>query len=202
VRTPREPTSQELAALLARRRQLQEMRTMERNRRPTVHPSQQPALAEHLAWLERQIAEVDQALTAVVRASPAWAEKAALLRSIPGVGPVATATLLGCLPELGRLDHREAAALAGVAPMNADSGTHTGARRICGGRAPVRTALYMAVVAGIRCNPVIRALYRRLHQEQGKPKKVAMVACMRKLLTIANALLRDGAPWRPEGAVA
>jgi transposase len=200
VRTPRAPTSQELAALLARRRQLQEMRTAERNRRPMVPASQQPALAEHLAWLERQLGEVDKALAAVLRASPAWQEKAVLLRSIPGVGPVVTATLLGCLPELGTLDRHEAAALAGVAPLNADSGTRTGARHIGGGRAAVRTALYMAVVCGIRRNPVIRARYRRLHEQEGKPKKVAIVACMRTLLSIANAVLRDGQPWCPRSA--
>ena len=202
VRAPRAPTSQELAALLARRRQLQEMRVAERNRRSTVPASQQPALAEHLAWLERQLGEVDKALAAVLRASPAWQEKAVLLRSIPGVGPVVTATLLGCLPELGTLDRHEAAALAGVAPLNADSGTRTGARHIGGGRAPVRTALYMAAVCGIRRNPVLRARYQRLHEREGKPKKVAIVACMRTLLITANAVLRDGVPWRPETAMA
>jgi transposase len=165
-----------------------------------VHGSQRPALEEHLAWLERQIGEVDRALDGTLRASPAWQAKAALLRSIPGVGPVVAAALLGGLPELGTLDRHEAAALAGVAPLNRDSGTRSGPRHIWGGRAPVRTALYMAVVSGIRHNPAIRALYRRLHEQAGKPKKVAMVACMRKLLTIANALLRDGMPWSAEGA--
>lgn len=191
-------TAQELAALLARRRQLQEMRTAERTRRPTVPASQQPALAEHLIWLERQLGEIDQTLTRTLRASPLWHDKAVLLRSIPGVGPVVTATLLGCLPELGTLDRHQAAALVGVAPLNQDSGTRSGPRRIWGGRAPVRTALYMAVVCGIRRNPIIQAHYHRLCA-QGKPPKVAIVACMRKLLTIANAIVRDGVPWSAEG---
>lgn len=192
-------TAQELAALLARRRQLQQMRTAERNRQTTVPTSQQPALEEHLAWLERQIGAVDGELARTLRASPLWHDKAVLLRSIPGVGPVVTATLLGCLPELGTLDRHEAAALVGVAPLNQDSGTHAGPRRIWGGRAPVRTALYMAVVCGIRRNPVIQDHYRRLCG-QGKPPKVAIVACMRKLLTIANAIVRDGVPWSAQGA--
>lgn len=205
MQPPARPTpdvvTQELAALLARRRQLQEMRTAERNRRPTVHASQLPALEEHLAWLERQSGELDGALARTLRASPLWQEKATLLRSIPGIGPVVSATLLGCLPELGTLDRQEVAALAGVAPLNQDSGTRTGPRHIWGGRAPVRTALYMAVVCGIRRNPVIRALYLRLHEQAGKPKNVAIVACMRKLLTIAHAVLRDGVPWCPAAAV-
>lgn len=193
-------TAQELAGLMARRRQLQEMRTAEGNRAPRVPASQQPALAEHLAWLERQISEIDAALADTLQASPVWQAKATLLRSIPGIGPVVTATLLGSLPELGTLDRHEAAALAGVAPLACDSGARSGTRHIWGGRATVRSALYMAVVAGIRHNPVIRALYRRLRDERHKPPKVAMVACMRKLLTIANAILRDGTPWALEAA--
>ena len=192
------PTTQELASLLRRRRQLQEMRTAERNRRPTVPASHLPALETHLAWLTAQIATVDAELADTLRASPLWHAKATLLRSIPGIGPVVTATLLGCLPELGTLSRQEAAALVGVAPMNQDSGTRTSSRHIWGGRATVRTALYQAVVSGIRHNPVLRALYQRLHGQAGKPPKVAMVACMRKLLTIANAVVRDGVPWSPE----
>lgn len=194
-----EATSQEVAALLARRRQPQEMRTAEENRRAAVPASQQPAVVEHLAWLDRQIGAVDQAVAQTLAASPVWQAKAAVLRSIPGVGPVVTATLLGCLPELGTLDRHEAAALVGVAPFNQDSGARSGPRHIRGGRAPVRTALYMAVVCGIRHNPVIKAHYRHLC-DQGKAKNVAIVACMRKLLTIANAVVRDGVAWTPPAA--
>lgn len=196
-------TAQELASLLVRRRQLLAMRTAEKNRRPTLTPRLRPALEEHLRWLERQIRDLDAALETTIRASPLWQAKATVLRSIPGIGAVVSATLLGELPELGTLDRGQIAALAGLAPHNCDSGGRTGSRHIWGGRAPVRTALYMAAVSGIRHNPVIRALYDRLHNQAGKPKKVAIVACMRKLLTIANAMLRDGVPWRaPETAIA
>jgi len=200
VRPLPDETTQELASLLARRRQLLQMRTAEQNRRPTLAPRLHPGLEEHLCWLERQIGELDAELERTVRSSPVWQAKATLLRSIPGIGAVVSATLLGELPELGTLDRGQLAALAGVAPLNCDSGGRTGSRHIWGGRAPVRTALYMAVVSGIRHNPVIRALYDRLHKRAGKPKKVAIVACMRKLLTIANAMVRDGSPWRTEVA--
>lgn len=195
-------TTQELASLLARRRQLLAMRTAEKNRRPTLAARLRPGLEEHLRLLERQIGELDAELERTVRESPLWRDKARRLRSIPGIGPVVSATLLGELPELGTLERGEVAALAGVAPLNCDSGTRTGSRHIWGGRAPVRTALDMAVICGIRSNPVIRTLYDRLVQA-GKPKKVAIVACMRKLLTIANAMVRDGLPWRsPETTMA
>ena len=195
-------TTQELASLLARRRQLLAMRTAEGNRRPSLPPRLCPALEEHLAWLTTQIAVLDADLDRTLRESPLWQAKATLLRSIPGIGPVVSTTLLGCLPELGTLSRQEVAALAGVAPLNCDSGTRTGARHIWGGRASVRTALYMAVICGIRRNPVIRALSLRRHKQGGKPKKVAIVACMRKLLTIANAVVRDGVPWRPRATAA
>lgn len=186
----------ELAALLARRRQLIEMRTAEQNRRPTLPARLVPGLDEVVALLERQIAALDDDLDAAVRDSPVWQATERVLRSIPGVGPVVARTLLGELPELGTLDRQAIAALVGLAPLNADSGTRAGKRRTWGGRAPVRAALYMAAVAAVRCNPVIRALYARLKQA-GKPPKVALVACMRKLLTTANAMVRDGALWQP-----
>jgi len=202
VRPLPEETTQELASLLARRSQLLQMRTAEGNRRSRLSLRLHPALDEHLDWLTSQIAVLDADLERTLRDSPLWQAKATLLRSIPGIGPVVSTTLLGCLPELGTLSRQEVAALAGVAPLNCDSGARTGARHIWGGRAVVRTALYMAVVCGIRGNPVIRTLYQRLHQQAGKPKKVAIVACMRKLLTIANAVVRDGMPWRPQTAPA
>jgi transposase len=186
--------AQELAALLARRRQLVEMRTAEQHRRPTLAARLRPALDAHVVWLSQQIAELDQELDRTLRASPVWREKEGLLRTIPGIGPVVARTLLGELPELGTLNRWEVAALAGVAPLNQDSGRHQGKRRTWGGRAPVRAALYMAAVTATRCNPTIRALYTRL-RVAGKPAKVALVACMRKLLTIANAILRDATPW-------
>ena len=187
--------AQELASVLARRRQLVEMRTAEQNRRPSLAPRLRPALDAHVVWLSHQLADLDAELDQTLRASAIWREKEELLRSIPGIGPVVARTLLGELPELGRLNRWEVAALAGVAPLTQDSGRRRGKRRVWGGRAPVRAALYMAAVTATRHNPVIRALYRRLHEQAGKPAKVALVACMRKLLTMANAILRDGVPW-------
>jgi transposase len=196
VRPLPDATTQELAALLARRRQLLEMRTAERNRRPRLAPRLRPRLDEHLVWLSTQIAELDRELDQTLRASPVWQAKEDLLRSIPGIGPVVARTLLAALPELGTLTPEQAAALAGVAPLNQDSGQRRGPRRIAGGRASVRAALYMAVVTAIRVNPPIRAFYARLTAGD-KPVKVALTACMRKLLTMANAVLRDAVPWAP-----
>jgi transposase len=201
VRPLPDAVAQELASVLGRRRQLLEMRTAEQNRRPTLAPRLRPALDAHVVWLSQQLTELDRELDQTLRDSPVWREKEALLRSIPGIGPVVARTLLAELPELGTLDRQQVAALAGVAPLNQDSGQRQGPRRIWGGRAPVRAALYMAAVTAIRCNPTIRALYTRL-REAGKPAKVALVACMRKLLTIANAMLRDETPWIPMGTVA
>jgi len=171
------------------------MRTAEGNRRAGLAPRLRPALDAHVVWLSQQIADLDRELDRALRDSPVWREKEALLRSIPGIGPVVARTLLGEVPELGRLDRWQVAALAGVAPLTQDSGRHRGKRRVWGGRASVRAALSMAAVTATRCNPIIRALYRRLHEQAGKPAKVALVACMRKLLTMANAILRDGLPW-------
>ena len=193
--------AQEMAAVLARRRQVLEMRTAEQNRRPSLAPRLRPALDAHVVWLSQQLTDLDRELDQTLRASPVWREKEDLLRSIPGIGPVVARTLLGELPELGTLDRWEVAALAGVAPLNQDSGRRQGKRRTWGGRAPVRAALYMAVISAIRYNPAITALYTRL-REAGKPAKVALVACMRKLLTIANAILRDAVPWSASGPAA
>ena len=190
-------TSQELGSLLARRRQFLEMRTAEQNRRPGLAPRFLPALEAHVAWLTDQVAALDDELDQTLRDSPVWREKETLLRSIPGIGPVVARTLLGELPELGTLDRQQLAALAGLAPLNRDSGARTGTRHIWGGRAPVRAALYMGAISATRFNPPIRALYDRL-RAQGKPAKVALVACMRKLLVIANAVVRDGVPWRAD----
>ena len=202
VRPLPDPIAQELGAFLARRRQLIEMRTAEANRRGGVPAALRPGLEEHLAWFTAQIAALDAALAQTLRTSPVWRAKERLVRSIPGSGPVVARTLLGELPELGTLSRQEAAALAGVAPLNRDSGRCQGARHIWGGRAPVRAALYMAAVTAMRCQPTFTALFERLPKQRGKPKKVAIVACMRKLLTMANAVLRDGALWcSPDHAV-
>jgi transposase len=198
VRALPDATAQELRGILARRRQLVEMHTAEANRRPTTIPALAPELEAHLAYLEAQVAALDAALAQSIRASPAWQAKEALLRSIPGIGPVVARTLLAGLPELGALSRQEAAALAGVAPLNRDSGRTARPRCIGGGRGGVRAMLYMAALTATRCDPTLRAHYERL-VGHGKPAKVALVACMHKLLTIANAILRDGVAWRPHG---
>lgn len=193
--------TESLSALLTRRRQLVEMLTAERQRlgapARTVQASVRGRLQAHIAWLRAQLGDLDEELQDTVRSRPLWRERDDLLRSVPGVGPVLSATLLGELPELGRLDRRQVAALVGVAPLNRDSGTLRGRRSVWGGRAPVRAALYMGTLVATRFNPVIRSHYRRL-LAAGKPKKLALVACMRKLLVILNAILHTGTPWSPE----
>jgi len=185
----------ELCAMVTRRRQLIDMLTAETNR---MHACRTDALRksiyEHVAWLRRQIKEVDRDLDTKLRSTPVWREKEDLLRSVPGVGPVLSRTLLAELPELGSLDRAKIAALVGVAPLNRDSGTLRGKRRIWGGRASIRAVLYMATLVAARRNPRIRAVYDRL-VAAGKAKKVALVACMRKLLIVLNAMLRDRRPW-------
>ena len=185
----------ELAAMVARRRQLVDMLTAETNRmRVARSDGLRKHIYPHVAWLRRQIKDVDHDLDNKLRETPAWREKEDLLRSVPGVGPVLSRTLLAELPELGSIDRGEIAALVGVAPLNRDSGTMRGKRAIWGGRASTRAVLYMATVAATRCNPVLRIVYQRL-LASGKAKKVALVACMRKLLVILNAMVRDGKPW-------
>ena len=185
----------DFAALVARRRQLQEMLTAERNRLQSVPRSARRSVQAHIGWLEQELAAVEQELEAQIAADPAQAERAALLRSVPGVGPVLTQTLLAHFTELGSLGGKQAAALAGVAPLNRDSGTLRGRRTVWGGRAPVRAALYMAALVGTRYNPVLRGYQRLL--AAGKAKKLALVACMRKLLVILNAIVRSGVAWSP-----
>jgi len=186
-----------LSELLARRRQLLGMLTAEQNRlRTTQDPALRKGLLAHIRWLERALGEVDEELSGRLRQSPLWRAKEELLRSVPGVGPVTTLTLIAELPELGQLTRREVAALVGVAPLNRDSGGRRGQRTTWGGRAPVRSALYMAALVGSRRNVVLSAHYRRLRLA-GKPPKVALVACMRKLLLILNAMARTGQPWQP-----
>jgi transposase len=187
--------TRELSALLARRRQLVEMRTAESNRLALAAERVRPEIREHLRYLDKRIKELDRELRDHLRASPLWREQEDLLRSIPGVGPVLSATLLADVPELGTLGHKQIAALVGVAPLNRDSGRWHGKRSIWGGRAYVRGVLYMATAAAVRYNPVLHTLYERL-KHAGKPHQVAMTACMHKLLRICNAILTQRTAWR------
>ncbi|ARN22312.1 transposase [Piscinibacter gummiphilus] len=186
-----------LGELLARRRQLVEMRVQEKLRIQRASALQKASLREHIAWLDERISRLDIDLTHALRTSDAWRDKDDLLKAIPGVGSLTRATLVALRPELGTLTRRQIAALVGVAPFNRDSGKHQGDRVIWGGRAQVRRTLYMAAVSAMRCNPVIRAFYKHL-RSQGKPAKVALTACMRKLLVIMNAMLKHHSPWSPE----
>jgi transposase len=183
-----------LGDLLARRRQLVEMRVQEKLRLPRASAVQRASLREHIAWLDERIGRLDVELTHALRSCAAWRDKDDLLQAIPGVGSLTRAAMLALLPELGSLSRRQIAALVGVAPFNRDSGTHRGQRVIWGGRAQVRRTLYMAAVAAMRCNPLIRGFYTHL-RAQGKPAKVALTACMRKLLTIMNAMLKHHSHW-------
>jgi len=188
--------TQELNALVTRRHQLVEMITAEKNRlAQAVTKAVRAGIREHIRWLERRLADIDQGLADAIRQTPVWREKDELLRSVQGVGPVLSTTLLAGLPELGALGRKQIAALVGVAPLNRDSGRHRGKRMVWGGRARVRAALYMGTLVATRFNPVIREFYERL-LAAGKPKKVALTACMRKLLTILNAMARHNTPWQ------
>lgn len=189
--------TQALAAILARRRQLIEMLTAEKNRLSAGSNPVRKSLRAHIAWLERELAHTDTNLAHAIRESPVWREKDDLLRSAPGVGPVLATTLLAELPERGALDRKQIAALVGVAPLNRDSGTLRGKRTIWGGRAQVRAVLSMAAVVAARCNPVIRAFFQRV-LAAGKAKKVALTAWMRKLLTILNAMMKHRTPWHTQ----
>jgi len=204
VRPPVRPLpdamTQSLQAWLMRRRQLVEMLLAEEQRRSRAPRPIQRQIDQHVRWLRAQLSAVEKDLAQTLRASPVWREKDDLLRSVPGVGPVLTTTLLGDVPELGQLNRKQIAALIGVAPLNRDSGTYRGRRAVWGGRARVRATLYMASLTAARYNPVIRAFYERL-VAAGKPKKVALTACMRKLLTILNAMIARRTAWKPPAAV-
>ena len=191
--------TQALAAILARRRQLVEMLTAEKNRLSSARTPVRTSLRTHIAWPERELNHRDRDLAHAIQESPVWREKDALLQSTPGVGPVVTTTLLANLPELGTLTGKQIAALVGVAPLNRDSGSWRGKRAVWGGRAQIRAVLYMAAIVAARFNPVIRAFYQRLCTA-GKAKKVALTACMRKLLIMLNAMLKHRTPWRTEEA--
>jgi len=193
------PETHALAALVVRRRQLVEMIGMERRRLAQAAPTGKITrdLRNHIRWLERRVEDVDEEIGTAIQASPVWRVQEDLLRSVPGIGPTTARTLLAELPELGRLDRRTIAALVGVAPFNCDSGQQRGQRHIWGGRASVRAVLYMAALSAARYNPVLRTFYRRL-RDAGKPAKVALVATMRKLLTIVNAMVKHETKWKLE----
>ncbi len=195
VRPLRDTETQVLASLVARRHQVMTMLVSEKNRlRSDAAAAVRTRIEAHIAWLERELDDLDKNLRQTLRQSPVWRDKDDLLRTVPGVGEQVSITLLAYLPELGILDRRQIAALVGVAPFNRDSGTLRGKRTVWGGRAKVRAALYMGALVASRCNPIIRDFYQRL-LTAGKPKKLALTACMRKLLVILNSMLKHRSPW-------
>ncbi len=202
VRPLPDEASRELEALVVRRRQLVDMLVAERHRlRVCASNATKAGLKKHIAWLQKQIKELDDDIGRSVRKSPIWREKDDLLQSVPGIGPVVSSTLLASLPELGTLDRKKISALVGLAPLNRDSGTMRGKRTIWGGRASVRAVLYMTATVAAQHNPTIKAFYARL-LAVGKPKKVALTACMHKVLIMVNAILRTGRGWQPGLALA
>jgi transposase len=196
VRPLKDKEASQLSALIARRRQLVEMLTSEKNRLGSAPEAIHPSIEEHIEWLKQRLTDINGKLRKAIKKSPVWRAKEQLLRTAPGVGAVLSATLVAGLPELGALNRKRIAALVGVAPFNRDSGKYRGKRCIWGGRGSIRAVLYMATLAATRFNPAIRAFYLRLCAA-GKEKKVALTACMRKLLTILNAMVKTGTPWQP-----
>jgi transposase len=195
LRPLKDEQAQQLQALITRRRQLIEMLTAEKNRLAGAHPATQKDIRSHIHMLQRRLKHLDDDLGDMIQNSPPWQQKNDILQSMPGVGPVMARTLLAELPELGTLNRRQIAALVGVAPFNRDSGLSRGRRAIWGGRAHIRAVLYMSAVAAAQFNPVIRAFYLRL-RESGKRFKVAISACMRKILIILNTMIKNNAPWK------
>jgi transposase len=199
VRDLADEALRELDALLTRQRQLQQMVTAEKNRMGTAAAALRPRIQTHITWMEQEMEMIATELDEAIKKSPVWQEKVTVYSSAPGIGKKTAQKLVAEMPELGQLDGKQISALVGVAPFPRDSGVYRGQRRIRGGRATVRCALYMATLTAIRWNPVIKALYTRL-RERGKPFKVAMVACLRKLLVILNTMARTNSPWNPASA--
>ena len=199
VRPIKDADTRDLDDLVTRRRQLMNMRVQEMLRMGTASKIQKKSLTAHITWLDKRIADLDDDLSKRLRASDVWRSKDDLLQGIPGVGAVTSLTMLAKCPELGQLNRREIAALTGVAPLSNDSGTHRGKRFVWGGRADVRAVLYMATISAIRFNTTIKAFAERLNRA-GKPAKVVIVACMRKLLTIMNTMIKNNTPWSPKNA--
>ena len=194
VRPLKSDDEQVLNALLTRRRQLMDMLIAENNRVGSAPKVVQRDIQQHIRWLKKRIKDTDDDLDRFVRTSTIWSDKDQLLQSTPGVGPIMSLTLLAKLPELGSLNRKQIAHLVGVAPLNHDSGMHRGKRKVWGGRAEVRRVLHMATLVGVKHNPVLKVFYNRL-VESGKPKKVALTACMRKLVTILNCMVKNGEYW-------
>ena len=196
IRPLRDADTQALGVVLARRWQVMGIFVAEKNRLRRAAPEVRPSIEAHIDWLKQELDDLDTDLRQRVQRSPVWREKDDLLRSVPGVGPQVSLTLLAYLPELGKLNRKQIAALVGVAPFNRDSGPYRGKRSVWGGRATVRKTLYMGALVATRFNPVLSEFYRRL-LDAGKPKKVALTACARKLLTILNSMARTGVHWDP-----
>ena len=199
VRLLPDAQAEALREVVTRRRQVVEMLTVERNHMVQATSLVRRQVKGHIAGLQRQLVTLDRELARLIQANPVWRARDELLRSVPGVGNVTARLFVANLPELGRLNRKQIAALVGVAPHNRDSGSYRGKRSVWGGRAPVRAGLYMATLVATRHNAVIRAFYARLCAA-GKPKKVALTACMRKLLTILNSMLHTQSPWKPATA--
>jgi transposase len=199
VRELKDEQAQLLSALMSRRRQIVDMLTAEKNRLAAAPKPVRQEIRKHIDWLEGRLKAMDGQISDTIKENPAWREKDLILRSVPGVGPVLSLSLLAGVPELGRLDRQKLSALVGVAPLNDDSGKHRGRRRVWGGRAQVRAVLYMAIVSATRANPVIRTFYERLIAA-GKKPKVALTACMRRLLCILNSMIKNGTRWQQRDA--
>jgi len=195
---PREDLDIRIRALITRREQLVNIRSSEGNRLGTTHESTKADIREHLDWLQRQIGILDDEIKQLVKSSEKWTQQTKLLETMPGVGFVTSVTMTANMPELGELNRQKIAALAGLAPYNRDSGKKRGKRRIFGGRQSVRRVLYMAALSATKCNPVIKKFYERL-VEKGKPFKVAITACMRKMITIMNVMVKNQTAWRYPG---
>lgn len=189
-----DPEEERLGRLVKRRKQLLRMIVMEKNRVAKGVPEMRKEIQKHLDWLTKDLERIDQALNDFIQSSPIWSAKNDLLQSVPGIGKVGAQAIISDLPELGTLNRKQIASLVGVAPLNRDSGNFKGRRSIWGGRAHIRTVLYMVAVVASRCNPVIKEFYERLCKA-GKPKKVALTACIRRLLAILNAMMRNGTRW-------
>ena len=200
VRPQKDEQTQLLAALVTRRRQLRGMIVAEGNRLAASPKKLRKGIEKHVDWMRRELRLLERDIDDTIKSSPAWREKEDLLRSVKGIGSVSAATMLAEVPELGTLDRKQIAALVGVAPLNRDSGTYRGKRTVWGGRASTRATLYMATLSVVKYNPAIGTFYRRL-VAAGKPKKVALVAAMRKLITILNAMLRDNRRWDATSAL-
>jgi transposase len=194
IRPLPEKEAEVLRALVARRRQLVQMLTMEKNRLEKAPAAGSEDIRNHIYYLAEALKRIDKDISRTIRKSPLWKEKETILMSMPGVGPVISCTLIAALPELGTLNRKAIAALVGLAPFNRDSGAYRGRRTIWGGRSHVRAVLYMGTISAIKFNPAIRAFYNKL-VDAGKAKKVALTACMRKLLTILNTMMKNRTPW-------